>query len=90
MLPISLVRETCCQRDAVPMTGTAQEVGDAAAQTWLDRLADTLDGTILDSRWTIEEEAGAVRVRVTASCEEQIAGEMIDRTPLPEKEEPAE
>ena len=78
--------------DAVPVSGTAQEVGDAAAQTWLDRLAQTLDGTILDSRWTIEEEAGAVRVRVTASCEEQIACEMIDRTPLPEKEqeEPAE
>ena len=92
MLPISLVRETCRECDAVPVSGTAQEVGDAAAQTWLDRLAQTLDGTILDSRWTIEEEAGAVRVRVTASCEEQIACEMIDRTPLPEKEqeEPAE
>ena len=92
MLPISLVRETCRACDALPVSGTAQEVGDAAAQTWLDRLAQTLDGTILDSRWTIEEEAGAVRVRVTASCEEQIACEMIDRTPLPEKEqeEPAE
>ena len=92
MLPISLVRETSRECDAVPVSGTAQEVGDAAAQTWLDRLAQTLDGTILDSRWTIEEEAGAVRVRVTASCEEQIACEMIDRTPLPEKEqeEPAE
>ena len=92
MLPISLVRETCRECDAVPVSGTAQEVGDAAAQTWLDRLAQTLDGTILDSRWTIEEEGGAVRVRVTASCEEQIACEMIDRTPLPEKEqeEPAE
>lgn len=87
MLPISLVRETVRTCDAGSVTGTAQEVGDAAAQAWLERLADTLDGTILDSRWTIEEEAGAVRVRVTASCEEQIACEMIDRTPLPEKEQ---
>ncbi len=86
MLPICLVRETCRERDAIPVSGTAQEVGDAAAQTWLDRLAQTLDGTILESRWTIEEEQGAVRVRVTAACEEQIACEMIDRTPLPETE----
>ena len=47
-------------------------------------------GTILDSRFTLAEEDGAVRVRITAACEEQIAAEMLDRTPLPEPPEQAQ
>lgn len=88
MLPVSLVRETSRERDAVLVSGTPQAVGDAAARAWLSDLADTLDGVILESRWTLAEEPGAVRVHIAAACEEQIAQEMIDGTPLPEKEAP--
>lgn len=88
MLPILLVRQTYQVQDAVLMTGDAQQVGEAAAKRFLEALAQTLDGTILESSWQAEEVNGAVRVRVTAACEEQIAAEMIDNTPLPEKPEP--
>lgn len=88
MLPVSLVRQTYRVQDATPITGDAQMVGEAAAKRFLDELEQTLDGKILESSWQAEEVDGAVRVRVTASCEEQIATEMIDRTPLPEKPEP--
>lgn len=90
LLPAALVRETYRERDAVPVTLDAEAVGSAAAQQWLDELAASLDGTILDSRFTLAEEDGAVRVRITASCEEQIAAEMLDRTPLPEPPEQAQ
>lgn len=84
------MRETYRERDAVPVTLDAETVGSAAAQQWLDELAASLDGTILDSRFTLAEEDGAVRVRITAACEEQIAAEMLDRTPLPEPPEQAQ
>ena len=90
LLPAALVRETYRERDAVPVTLDAETVGSAAAQQWLDELAASLDGTILDSRFTLAEEDGAVRVRITAACEEQIAAEMLDRTPLPEPPEQAQ
>lgn len=88
MLPISLVRQTYQVQDAALITGDAQKVGEAAAKRFLDELAQTLDGKILESSWQAEEVNGAVRVCVTAACEEQIAAEMIDYTPLPEKPEP--
>lgn len=88
MLPISLVKQTYRVQDATPITGDAQTVGEAAAKRFLEELEQTLDGKILESSWQAEEIDGAVRVRITASCEEQIAAEMIDRTPLPEKPEP--
>ena len=88
MLPVSVVRQTYREKDAVPVTQDAQTLGDALAEQWLEDLAGELDGTILESSWKIEDLGDAVRVRVTASCEEQIAAEMIDRTPLPEKQDP--
>ena len=88
LLPVSVVRQTYREKDAVPVTQDAQTLGDALAEQWLEDLAGELDGTILESSWKIEDLGDAVRVRVTASCEEQIAAEMIDRTPLPEKQDP--
>ncbi len=85
MLPISLVRQTYREQDATLITGDAQAVGEAVAVRFLENLEQTIDGKILESSWQVEEQDGAVRVHITASCEEQIAAEMIDRTPLPEK-----
>ncbi len=85
MLPVSLVRQTDREQDATLIRSDAQTVGEAVAARFLKDLEQTLDGRILESSWQAQEQDGAVRVHITASCEEQIASEMIDRTPLPEK-----
>lgn len=90
MLPISIVKQTFRAQDATQMLGDAQIVGETVATRFLEELEQTLDGKILESSWQAEEIDGAVRVRITVSCEEQIAAEMIDHTPLPEKPAPAD
>lgn len=89
LLPLTLECQTWRETDAVQVTGDAQTVGEQAAKQWLSDLQKQIDGVILESNWQIEEIEGAVRVSITAACEEQIGAEMIDRTPLPEPSQPS-
>lgn len=90
-LPVSVVRQTYRFYEPVPVTERAETAAEAAAGRYFDRLAQTVDGTVGETGWELQEEEGAVRLTLHAACVEQIACEVIDETPLPEPEpEPAE
>lgn len=88
MLPVSVVRQTYRFYESVPLTDPEETAAEAVAARWFDRLAETIDGEILSRTWDTEVVPGAVRVTLHAVCEEQIACQMIDESPLPEKTEP--
>lgn len=47
------------------------------------RLAEQIDGSVLEFTWTTVEDAPGTTIRCTAACEEQIGIEVVDRVQLP-------
>ena len=86
VLPVALVRQTYRFYELVPADDAAQRA-QTMAETTERRLRDSIDGEVLEFAWTQEESAGALTIRCTAVCEEQIGTEVLDRAELPPAEE---
>lgn len=84
LLPVCLVRQTYRAYDRVPESRPSEAAAAQAAARWRSRLAAGLDGTVTDSSYTCQVLPQAVRLSLRALCEEQIAAERIDETPLPQ------
>ena len=88
-LPIALVRQTYVFYE-LDGADDPDARAQAMAETAERRLGEIIDGEVLEFAWSRDESAAAVTIRCAAACEEQIGAEMIDTTPLPEFEPPAE
>lgn len=82
-MPVSFAAELYQRHETVTVS-CADE--DGMKKRLLDALADSIDGTVEDARFTVSRENGLLCVTMRASCLEEI-GETRELTPTPQKTE---
>ena len=89
VLPAALVRQTYVFYELDEIENAESRAQEMAATTER-RLRESIDGEVLEFTWSRDEDAAGLTIRCTATCEEQIGTEVIDRAELPPVEEPPE